>query len=162
MSNDGSRNIQQQVRMAQLIVAALIVGIVMFSGIAFVVGQGGEPKDEPLVTYIAAGVGGLVAVMRYVVPGIIAKAQIQQIVGDRKEARPADLLPAFIAKTILENALPEAACLFALVAFIIESQMFAFALVGVLLALIAVGFPTRDRFESWANNQLQMLEMRQG
>lgn len=162
--------IEQGVRLLQLIVVALIMGVLMFAGVAVFLTfqQGpqvplapGAPPKMVLIAYLAVGFAMLVTVVRFVVPGIVLNAGVKQAANNQgvDQLTPVDLLPSYIASTIVACALLEGAALFNVVALIIDSQVWSLGIVGVLLVLMAVNFPTVDRVQYWADDQIRQLKM---
>lgn len=136
------------VRTTQIIIGALISGLVCFGGIALT--SQNQPGGQSVLTMVGAGLSLMQVLMWIVIPGIVAKAQLK----DLRDVAEADRMPllaqAFLTRKIIGAALLEGAGFFNLVGYMIERQVISLAIVGVLLALLAAMLPTQGQFDSWA------------
>jgi hypothetical protein len=147
----------------QIIAGALMVGVLSFGAYA-VAAAFGKPPGEPLLAYIAVGFSAAAFIARMIVPPRVESELRKQAAESTKEIQDRDdrvlrLAGVFQTRMILEYALLEGPCFFCLVAYIISTEWWLLAIVGVLLAIMAVGFPTRSKLENWADDQLQLLEL---
>jgi len=170
------------VRTAQIIKAALVMGVMTFGAIVVFLSlnpqaPAGDPAATPaplVICYIGAGGAALMIVARVVVPNLIAASHRRQIAAGtwttpsrhgNTNILPADathadrLYPVYMIRMIVGDALLEGAAFFNLVAFMVEGQVWNAAIAGVLAFLIAVTFPTRSSVDGWVEQQLALLEM---
>jgi preprotein translocase subunit SecY len=150
----------------QIIAFALIQGVVVFGIVAVVMGLNREPGD-PFITYIAAGFGALMIVMRLVVPPIIANSMVGRLCretsglnepGQRDDERRRQLTAIYQSTMIIGMAFLEGAAFFNLVAYLSEVSPISLVVAGILLALMALAFPSRSRVETWIDDQMRMLQ----
>lgn len=153
------------VRTMQIIAGALIVGVVLFSAIAwFVVPRGGPPHDtSPLISVLGAAGAVVQVVLAFIVPFKLQQPasrklvesmlppQVREKLGQSTEQ--SGLLAVYQTRMIVAMALLEGAAFFNIVAYIIEQNWWTFAVVGVLLLFLLGMFPTRTRVEQWIENQ---------
>lgn len=142
------------IRNAQIICVALIMGVVCFVGVALM--RRDDPR-EPMIAYIAAGFAVLNIILRLIVPGLVVRSQLRTLTAVAPEDLNACLFPIYQTRMIIGMALLEAAAFFNLVAYIVEHQDWAFAIVGVLVLMMAMMFPTLQRFENWADDMKRDL-----
>lgn len=144
-------------RPTQIIAGAVMAGLIAFAAVAVVMAFAKPPGGEALAiaATVIAGVG---IAARFVLPGAIVAGMRRQLAAQRgaDPLEPADLSPAFQTKTIVEYAVLEGPGFFAGVALIVTAQWWLLAVVAALLAIMAAGFPTRGRFDDWADNQRQL------
>jgi hypothetical protein len=145
------------VRTAQIICAALIAGVFFFLGITQVIGP---KKDEPFLAYFAAGFAALMIVMRFVVPAIAVRNQIQSLPEDVSDDLMFRLFQIYQNRMIIGLALLEGAAFFNLIAYLTAGQIWTLAVVGLLLVLMLMMFPTLNQFENWAEDRKRDLQSR--
>jgi len=156
----------QQLRGMQIIASALMMGVLMFFGVVLVIAKGdifgqGNPG---IVTMIAAGFAGLMIVNHLVIPGLVTKAQLNQLKsqnsdGQNSEQKAASLLGIYRIQLIITLALLEGAAFFNLVSVMIEHHILSLIAAIVLLGLMAVRFPTRTKVSWWVQDRLRELNM---
>jgi len=156
----------QQLRVMQIIAGALMMGVITFLGVVLVITKGdvlgqGNPG---IVTFIATGFAGLMIVNHLVIPGLVMKAQLNQLkfqdFGQQDaESKVASLLGIYRTRLIMTLALLEAAAFFNLVSVIIENHLLSLSAAIVLLGLMAVRFPTRTKVSWWVQDKLSELNM---
>lgn len=163
---------QHVVRRAQITRAMLMMGVVIFVGVAVVTAMGKPPK-EPVMALIAAGFAVLATVARAIVVPLVIATQRRKIAramqlpatehegaADANEVIEKQLYMVWqINKLILEAAILEGAAFFNLVAYIEERQWWSLAVAGSLLASMAASFPTRRRGEDWIRIQSELIEL---
>lgn len=155
---------RQLVRTMQIICGALMMGVLSFLGVAAFIrfGKGVQPAPAfPIVAYIAAGMAALMIIVRFVVPLLVTKTAIRQITTIRplNDIRKLDLYGVYQTQMIVGCALLEGAAFFNLVAFIIHGELWTLGIVAVLLAIMAANFPTLERVDGWADDQLRQLQL---
>lgn len=136
-------------RTAQIIVGALMMGQIIFLGIALMQGQG-----KPAVLGPIALLGAVITAMMILVATILSRlspvAAIRKLAEQRPENWRTALAPIYTTKTILANAPIEGAGFFNGVAYLIHAHWISLACAGIGLALMAITFPSQMKFESWA------------
>lgn len=146
------------IKTIQIIAAALIMGVVIFAGFAVVIQSGAEadPQDEGIpILLIAASVFtvmelGARQVMMMVFDKKL-KQEIEEYRGDQSSAE--QFLGLFQTRTIISFALCEGAAFFGVIVYIIEGHPGGLGLAGFLVALMAISFPTENKFRSWVRSQ---------
>ncbi len=172
------RLIGQSVRTLQIIIFALVAGIVMFT--IFVVcnppaANLPAPPKNPGFDYFAIGLfaAGLLASM--IVPRLIIGAQVPKIADGTwmprvgASAQPpgfdtdsAKLLAIYATSKIVSAALLEGPAFAATSAFMIGRNPAMLAVVVVAVAILVIMIPTRSRVQQWLERQQHYIdEMRQ-
>lgn len=139
----------QGIRVAQIIWAALIMGVVCFTGVALI--MKGEPQ-APMIAYLAAGFAAINIGVKFVVPGMIVRTQLQKLPAGSPEDLNARLFPIFQTRMIVGLALLEGAAFFNLIAYLTEKQIWTLGIVGLLVLMMVMMFPTLNQFESWVDD----------
>lgn len=154
------------VRVMQIITGALMMGLIMFGVIANVLVFGGEGlKDKPplecIVPLMAVGFAVLIIINHFIVPETVINTSINTLKGqvELNEITKGHFFPIFQVGLIIRLALLEGAGFFNLVAFIIDKQWWSLAVVALLLALMAIRFPTMGQVDAWAEDRLRQLKM---
>lgn len=138
---------------SQLIVSAFIVGVVMFAvlGFFFYAKDSERPKNAPLgIEYIGAGMGVVQIALSMFVPGLISQAALRRLAATPPDDWRKALAPVYLTNTIVRNAFLEGGGLFNGAVFMITHSLISPAVMGVLIALMAITFPSQVKFESWA------------
>jgi hypothetical protein len=158
-----------QVRVMQIIISAMLVGIVVFLGIVLVLHQQGlfgvPPAPISVVSLVAAGQFVICfAVWLILPPGLIQSGLVRIA---RSAADPvSDLRQLLILRQttlIVGGALMEGAAFTALIGYLLEKQPYALGIALACVLLIVVTFPTFDRITQWLAVQMDRLEqLRQG
>lgn len=143
-------------RTSQIISGALIMGIVMFGGVAFVVAKGAGDQ-APMLAFIGIAFAGMNTVLRFIVPTIIVNAAKPKLIEANNADRMVQLAGLYQTKTIIAMAVLEGAALLNLVAYIIDKQLWSYGVVAFLLAVMAISFPSQGQFESWAEEMKREL-----
>ena len=92
----------QQVKVLQIIILAMVMGVVMFAGIAMAMQR--EPSGDSLLSYTAAGMALFGIVARVVVPAAIVgklRQQLAEETGLSAEAATARLATMYQTRTIV-------------------------------------------------------------
>ena len=174
-------------RQGQIIVGALISGVLVFLVVATVIGPlagfgadaGAQPAGQlaqsiPILTYIALAVGAVCLSMSLLVPSLVAKQQRLAMAGgkslpgqspastsaQRPEAvgtAPTGLFWVYLNQLIIGAAMNEGAAFFAGVAYLVEKNPIALAVALVLIAGMIARFPTASRVERWIEQQQEKL-----
>ena len=143
-------------RTSQIISSALIMGIVMFGGVAFVVAKGAGDQ-APMLACIGIAFAGMNTVVRFFVPTIIVNAAKPKLIEANDADRMVQLAGLYQTKTIIAMAVLEGAALLNLVAYIIDKQFWSYGVVAFLLGVMAISFPSQGQFESWAEEMKRDL-----
>ena len=163
------------VRTVQIIAFALLQGIVIFMGVAVYLNQTRGPMDAgggSLLSYLSAGFFVIIAVIWFVMPSHIMKAQVKRIAAGvwtppaSDSPRPADtfatdeakLMAVYQTGNIIGWALLEGAAFFAGIAYLLEGKTLPLYIVGAAVLLMLQTFPTRNLIENWINNQKGVIE----
>ena len=140
----------------------------MFAMVACVMrfGSAGQRADQPreeslLLPGIAAGFAAILFVVRMVVLPLIVRENLQQAATRKpiEELDKIDLYGVYQTRMIVGCAMLEDAALFNIIAFFMAGQLWTLGIVGLLLALMALMFPTIDKVDSWADEQLRQLRL---
>jgi hypothetical protein len=152
-------------RNIQIVVAALITGVVVFAVIAIVIrSQNPAPmvQQVPLVSYTAIGFAPLLLLARVVIVPLIAKAGRKRLLASPNLTTQL-LMEQYFARAIVGSALLEGAAFFLLVAYLTEGQPWTLAGGLVMAGLLAVmQFPTRQRVEAAIEADRRAIEDERG
>jgi protein-S-isoprenylcysteine O-methyltransferase Ste14 len=152
----------------QIIVFALMMGVLVFAGIATFLKINNPNPPNPnaqqpdLLPQIAVGMAAIMVAMRFVVPAMMAKGQLKAVrhstLWQDERRRQGALYGVYQQRTIVEDAMLEGVSFFLIVAFIVTGQWWLLGVVGLLVALMAAWFPTKGRIENFIQEQTQQLE----
>src|ERR1043165_9741616 len=163
-------------RVMRIVVSALMIGILSFLGIVIFLVQQREPNpnQQIIISYIAIGFFAIILVSWWVVPDLMMNNSIERIAAgtwtagtDRDDQGvssrnfPTDaskLLVVYQVKTIVASGLLEGAAFFGCIAYLQEGQVYTLGVPGVVLALMALTFPTRDRVNQWVEMQERRIQ----
>ncbi len=159
-------------RMAQVVVAALVLGVVAFMLVAFFVAGGLKPlRTELTISAIAAIVSVVLIVARFVVPTLMTRKECAKIARRTNPASSSDLsgtsvsdgdqeklLPLFPTRTIVAAAILEGAAFLNLAVFLSEGQVYSLLLAGIMILGIMAGFPTSGRLTSWLTAKTRLVQ----
>ena len=149
-------NISAMTRVLQIVVGALIFGVLMFAGFVIAT-QLNNPPRQTGITTIAIGFAAVNVFLHFVVPGIIERTALKNLSID---AGPETMVGVFFTRTIIACALLEGAALLSIYAVMADQQYWVFGVTAVLLALMGMQFPSRTRIEQWL--ETRMMEREQG
>ena len=172
----------------QIIVGALLAGLLCFLVITTVIDVGPKPAAAPgaaateppmpIFTYLAVALGAMLLPMSFVVPVLVSKQQRQVMLsgkttdsaspataaGNRSDAANAAIggLPTvFLIQLIMGCAISEGAAFFALVAYLLEKNPLSLTMALMLIASIIARFPTSGRVGRWIEQQEEKLREEQ-
>lgn len=156
------------VRTSQIIVAALVMGVVTFAVVVvFFISRGPAAKGN-LLTLLAIVFAGAALVLGFVIPQLITAANRRRIAAGTWQSSPNQghvpdsdagrLAMSYPAKLIVGAALFEGGSFFALVAYMLEGQPLSLGVAAVLLLCLLAHFPTLGRVEAWIEEQLRRVE----
>lgn len=158
---------EQAVRTMQIIAGALMMGLMTFGCVTIVLNGSGEPKapQQPLLTYMGAGLALLLTLTRFAIVPFITKSQISALTKNRDASGDASewkqRQPYFMAYQtgiIIGFAMLEGPGFFNLIAYLSEGQTLSLGVVAGLLLLMAATFPTRGKIDSWVDDQLRLKQ----
>jgi hypothetical protein len=184
-ADDEQAVIAETARICQVLVGSLMAGVIVFLTITTIIstGDGGAKnpvagaaagKNQPLLTYLAAGFSGSAVVLSFILPGLMV-AQSRKRLAQENEAGLADartgvpdtsvralnefsnLAMLYRTQLIVGSALAEGAAFFAIIAYLLEQQPIALAMALVALGAIAVRFPTPGRISDWIERQREQV-----
>ena len=156
------------VRTAQIILAALAMGVVMF-GLVVVFGMpGGQEGKGNTLTLLAVCFAGADLVLCLLVPNLVVAAQRRKLAAGTWQAAPSrgpvpdtdagKLAMIYQMKMIIGAAMLEGGCFLALTAYMVERQVPSLVMAAVLLAALLAHFPTYGRVAAWIEEQLRRVE----
>ena len=172
----------------QIIVTALLAGLLCFLVITTVIDLGPKPAAAPgaaapeppmpIFTYLAVASGAMLLPMSFVVPVLVSKKQRQAMLSGQASdgPRPATapgvrswgantpiggLPAAFLIQLVMGCAISEGAAFFALVAYLLEKNPLALTMALLLIAAIIMRFPTSGRVGRWIEQQEEKLREEQ-
>lgn len=159
-------NLNQAVRVMQIITGALVMGAVMFGVVATMMALNraapnpNAPPPTPILTWLAAGMALMELGVRAVIPDLIARQAIARMQGSLDDSVQSQLRLATVYQTrlIIGMALCEGATFFALIAWLIEGDVLAIGTAGFLILVMLSAFPTRGRVESWIRDQTELRQ----
>jgi hypothetical protein len=135
----------------QIIAGALIFGPLIFAVIAFFAGQG-QPPGDPTVGYIAILFSVTALLASFILPTKIANQNLATL-RSQGTVSPMQLFGVFNTRVIIRAALLEGAAFFCCVAYMTSRLWWTLGTALGLLAVIAIFFPTRGRFDDWVREQ---------
>lgn len=163
-------------RTMQIIAGALIAGVLSFGGFACFLVFGNAPAAQPggqppavaggaeIIVYLAMAFAAGAVVMSFVVPNLISAAGVKGIAKmarDRTSTGSKELFGRLLGvaqtKMIVAMALVEGAAFFNLIAFIMTKSMVSPAVVGALLLIMAIHFPTKFKLARWLEDQQRAM-----
>lgn len=150
--------LSSSLKVTQLVSAALIMGVLMFMGVALVIIRGDirGPQDAGLLTKIAGGFAVLMIVNHWFLPGLVVKAMVAAISRENltPEVRLDRLGNAFRTQLIIAIALLDGAAMFSLISVIVEKNVISLGVALFLIVLMVIRFPTQTRFTWWVQERL--------
>ena len=152
------------VRSVQIVAGALMAGVLVFFGVVLV-STGGDifGTQTPEIVGILGVLFGFIAIVnQFIIPKVIAGAQLRQIASDgfneRDEVAKLNLISGvYRGQLIVGLALLEGAAFLNLVGLMLERSIVSLAIVIVLLGSMALKFPTRDKVSFWVQDKLREL-----
>ncbi|RLS55375.1 MAG: hypothetical protein DWH91_09475 [Planctomycetota bacterium] len=127
-----------------IIVAALVMGCVMFGAFVVFTGAFNKPAKEMQLSLMAAGMALTNTLLSFVIPPIVAQAATRNANGDRPT-----FLQAYMTKTIIAVALLEGATLFVIFTIMTEHHWWSLAIAVFLVGLMLNHIPSKMRIEQW-------------
>lgn len=161
-------SLDQRVRVMQIIVAAMALGIVSFMGITIFIrlSQQQAPPEMPVLTYIALGYTPIALVLQAILPGMMAAARSQTperlegLAGKGDEVPDVGSLCAtYQTLLIISMAIIEGAAFLALIAYLVDGNVLTLGAALVLLAVLLAKFPTVSRVERWIEERREAMKL---
>jgi len=174
MTSDGTpaADVRATVRTAQIIVSALVMGVVVFAGFVIARGAPAAPAGGETMTLLALIVGLTCGLTSYVLPRSFAASNRQRIAENTwtpvkgatsvPQTDAEKLLTGYQTKTIIGVALLEGAAFLAITAYMLEGQVLSMVMAGILLAGMLAFFPTLASAEAWLDHELRSLKEERG
>jgi hypothetical protein len=172
MSDDlESPDVTAQVRVMQIIVAALSVGVLSFGGFVLATGSGAEKAEPEILTLgsiVLAVVGGA---MSFVLPALVVSRNRRSIASGTwpaasgnqpRQAVPdtdaGKLLAVYQTQLIIGAALLEGPAFVGLLAYMLEGHWAGLLVGAVCLLALMAKFPTRHGVQGWLDQQMQQIK----
>jgi len=158
---------------SQLIVTALVLGLLGFACLAIYMGMDAGNEDEEnqyITTMIAAAFTAVAFFAASLVPRFVRKSMRQTILGNGRfnnnisaqravEMGPVKLLTiSYLTSTIAGMAILESAAFMNLVAYLFEQQLLSLLCAALLIVTILSKFPTRSSVENWIRTELKTID----
>jgi len=182
--NADGKLLDARIRVVQIIVGALIAGVVVFAG--FVIfskpaNQGPGPAaaapaapaaaaPTPVLSLAAIAVFAAALLIWSIVPSRLADVQVAKIAAGtwtpptsesgppRAMSDSEKLLAVFTTKATIAAALLEGPAFLGSAAYMIETHAFALGVVACAVALMVITFPTRGRVYGWLEKQQAFID----
>jgi nitric oxide reductase large subunit len=156
----------------QIIVGAILLGIVAFLGIAVSLRTQPQfqqqPAGVPILTYTSAAFTLMMLVLQAVFPGMVATASRRKLAtatppssanaGLELSPEVIGLCGIYQTRLIIAAALIEGGAFFCLISYLVEGQWPSLAIAVFCVVVIASKFPTRGRLERWLEAQQEVLQ----
>jgi len=143
-----------------VIAFALIMGVVTFAAVAGVaLNQPAPVVEQPFISIGAAGMGAMMFVLSFFVPGMVGSQNLQALKNRGYPVTEAELLQVYQLKLIIRYALLEGGAFLNLIAFMVEHQTWSLGIVGVIVGVMILLFPTPGRIHYWIKEQKELLEL---
>ncbi len=139
----------------QIVAAALVGGPLIFAGTAYGATIG-QPPGDALLGYIAVGFSAMALMMSFVIPGVVIAQKLRASGGQSGPIPTAAFFAAYQTQVIVRSALLEGAAFFCCIAYMSTRLWRTLGTALALLAVMAVFFPTRGRFDDWVRQQREL------
>ena len=151
------------IQTGRIIIVALASGVFTFAVVA-ISQVGGDPPDDPLLAYMAAGFAVIAVIASSIVPSIVSRAALAGLpprshVQQNDQARLGMIYGAFQTRNVVGGAILEGASLFCLVAYMLTARVWLLAIVGVLLLLMLRFLPTHGKLDRFVESREQLSEI---
>jgi len=176
--------IGRRVLTLQIVVGALVAGLLVFLVVVLVViqeGMPGAPEVASILTYVAVGLALTAVLVRLFVPDMIVARGRRQIgegawqmprsapahgaTGQQHSAQFVEqtgdagrLFLVFQTRTIVAAALLEGPAFFALIAYMLGRSPLAMIVALLLILGVALHFPTQSGVLHWIEEQLRRVD----
>lgn len=137
-------------RNTQIIAGALIMGVLCFAVVALQTAQNNQVPFA-ILSMVAAGLAAVALPLSFVLPAYLVANQ-KPILAETKEPELSlRLARIYQTRVIVRMCLLDVVAFANLVAHTMEKQMWTWGVVAVLLACMAISFPSQTQFEQWAD-----------
>lgn len=161
--NNPLQTAEHCVRVAQIIAVAMILAVVVF-GIVGVVVSGQFPganveEQEQIISLVMAAASLPELLAFFFVPQMVTEELLQR----SRHMRTSTVSEEFMSyqakffQTVVQFALLEGASLMNIVAYIIEKNWWSLGISGAFVLIMLTNFPTRTRFDHYAETQQTFL-----
>jgi hypothetical protein len=155
-------NPNQIVFLMQIISVSLIMGILLFLGVAMVMAQDQQPS-EPYLTYVALVFAGAAILGHHFVRIPVQTDRLNQLAEEgqfvsQSDGVFAELAPKYQTEHIIKMALLEGPAFFAGVAYMQEKVWWNLAAIGLIIFLMLIRFPTHSRINAWIERKTLALQ----
>jgi hypothetical protein len=169
--NPDSLSIRGPIRAMQVVLLALIAGVVSFTAYCLVSGPvQANPQlgrdSLPIISIVAAAMFVTNTVLSFILPGVIAQGALTALAGDSTIDVDSDedademqmrLLQSRQTGLIVAAALLEAAAFTAALAYLLEGQTWPLGIVAGAVLLMLIHFPGEGRLRAWLDSQQERL-----
>jgi hypothetical protein len=155
------------VRIGQIIIASLAMGVTMFGGFVLLSRGAGEPGAGMLTT-VALGAAAASIVLSLLLSHFTARSGIRRVAagtwqptnkqGPAPETDAGRLAAVFQTKTIIGAAALEGMCFLSLFAYMQEHHYSTLLAAAVLFCGLLAHFPTTGRVTDWIEQQLRRID----
>jgi hypothetical protein len=165
-ATDGPAPSQRQlIRIAQIITFALIQGGLIFGAILLFMNGARIDGKASLLTWVAMGFSGLMVVIHFIMPKIIAGMLLSRLTSESLKDTSDDwkfaiVVQIFQMQHIIACAILEGAVFLSLFAYMIEKSGIALCCAAGLLFLMALRFPTTSHVQFWVEDKVREIELR--
>jgi hypothetical protein len=139
-------------RATQIVVAALICGVLAFAAIALAF-TWQKPAGDPLMSYIAAAFVVPIVVFKIPFREVMATVTRQNLPPEIAADKVKTLYAEYQVRTLVHNASLEGAAFFNIIVYIVTAVWWSLAVAVVLVAAMIVGFPSCSRFDEWVRRR---------
>jgi len=143
-------------RNTQIIAGALIMGVLCFAVVALQTAQNNQVPFAILST-VAAGLAGIALPLSFIIPGFLIANQKPILSETREPELSFRLARIYQTRVIVRMCLLDVAAFANLVGYTTEKQIWTWGIVAVLLACMAISFPSQVQFERWADEIRQEI-----
>lgn len=151
------------VRVLQIIVFALVVGVLPFLGFALFANQFGIAGAPDFLCYLGIGFAVLEFVLHLVVPGFVQSAGLKEVTKSQLEGKDANqkfmlLFPHRQTATIVACALLEGAAFLNTAAYLLSSYLWSLVTALVMVFFLLFRMPTLTSAQHWAEQRALEIE----
>ena len=163
LEHEVQEKLKPVVLVGQIIVAALIAGVVFLTIMLVIVfnterADKDVEADEPMVAYVGAGLAAMATIGRLTIGPFLARS-----VGGGGQGPAGNLdvddpvikqaAGGWLTSTIVRNSFTEGAALVNAIAYMVHGQIWSIAIVGGLLAWMAAAFPRMSQLEEFVQDR---------
>lgn len=171
MKPEAEKEVKGLLRTSQVIVFALVSGVMAFAGYVVFIHDPGESEPQAQggseLGLLMLGFAAITVVLRIVIPQVLVGSHRRKILGGEIPAAPNSpqlrteegwLMQGYQATTLVAGALLEVPAFANLFAYMQDQQLYSLIVAGLLLLGMIALFPSRARVDRWLENQLRLLE----